>query len=116
MSVRTSEENICVPEAKRRKLATIDLAEHETELSKLTMNGTLVRENGTVTPVASMGNEKGRDIVEILRQGQLIQDEDSMDTDDDECPCGYFHGPGSGHHLDIKAVGLSSEPLLRGPD
>lgn len=32
------------------------------------------------------------------------------------CPCGHLHGPNQGNHHDIYAVGLSSEPLLRGPD
>lgn len=35
---------------------------------------------------------------------------------DHSCPCGHLHGPNQGHHHDIHAVGLASEPLLRGPD
>lgn len=44
---------------------------------------------------------------------------DAMEIDPDtpfECPCGYLHGPGSDEHHDILAVGLASQPLLRGPD
>lgn len=32
----------------------------------------------------------------------------------DGCPCGHLHG--QGEHVDLAAVGLSSTPLMRGPD
>lgn len=78
--------------------------------ARMTENHTLIGgPNRLVTP--SMNND-GKDLCEVSEFG----DGTAMDTRKDECPCGYFHGPGENGHHDIKAVGFTSRPLLRGPD
>lgn len=66
-----------------------------------------------------------KDVVKPSVSIVIEQNSDEMEVDEItemklqnkfECPCGYLHGPGQGHHDDIHAVGLSNEPLLRGPD
>lgn len=80
------------------------------ESGRVLDNGTVINRNsGLVTP--SMSND-AKDLREISGLG----DGSGMDTREDECPCGYFHGPGESGHHDIKAVGFTSQPLLRGPD
>ncbi|CAH6718446.1 hypothetical protein CLIB1444_01S06898 [[Candida] jaroonii] len=53
---------------------------------------------------------------EVDEVDEVDQIDKMEDIHKSECPCGYLHGPGQGHHDDINAVGLSSQPLLRGPD
>lgn len=75
---------------------------------RMTENGTLVGgPNGLVTPSVSSDESK-------LQEKKC--DDSAMDTREDECPCGHFHGPGYKGHHDVKAVGMTNKPLFRGPD
>lgn len=97
------------PEPKRRKFQlAIPLL-----VKNVSDEGTQIRMDGTMTPVEQSPAVNGAQFSDACIQ----QTVDHMDIDTclSECPCGYLHGPGTSHHLDISAVGLSSN-MMRGPD
>lgn len=64
--------------------------------------------NDTVPENVDVSNSLASSLSEQMNQDNSASFQD--------CPCGFLHGPGQGHHHDKQAVGLSSFPLLRGPD
>lgn len=120
MVVHYLEESRSTAEIKKRKMESkenidrmiLSMKKNEgnQQPNRVLENGTIIDgHNGLVTP--SMSND-----VKDLRRISGLGDGSGMDTREDECPCGYFHGPGESGHHDIKAVGFTSQPLLRGPD
>lgn len=91
LSIRSEEFEL--PVSKRRKFVELE--------ATVTQIGTEIRSNGTMTPV------------ELI----FADENDNMDTEitQEECPCGYLHGPGFGHCHDISAVGFSPN-IMRGPE
>ena len=114
MAVHYLEESRSTTDVKRRKIEDKESIDKmflsiKNDGLKISENGTVINGcNGLVTPSKS-NDEKAR---EISGLGHGTE----MDTREDECPCGYFHGPGESGHHDIRAVGFTSQPLLRGPD
>lgn len=112
MAVHYLEESRSTTDIKKRKIEgkeSIDsmFSNMKNEAFRVSENGTEINgRSGLVTPSKS-NDEKVREISGLGSE---------MDTRDDECPCGYFHGPGESGHHDIRAVGFTSQPLLRGPD
>ncbi|KAK6458960.1 uncharacterized protein RJT20DRAFT_132117 [Scheffersomyces xylosifermentans] len=88
----------------------------------INQNGTIVNSsNGTVTPSNFSSVASTNDDIDMISGDNFAKKSipDMMDISYDggaDCPCGYFHGPGQGHHHDLKAIGFSSQPLMRGPD
>lgn len=75
------------------------------------VNNSKVSSNGTFTPVSSYdGTNESSDIA--------MEDASTTNVSSvsEDCPCGFFHGPGQGDHHDIKAVGFAEIPLMRGPE
>ncbi|CUM49232.1 unnamed protein product [Debaryomyces tyrocola] len=114
MAVHYLEESCSTTDIKKRKIEGKEGIDKmflsiKNEGFRVSENGTVINgRNGLVTPSKS-NDEKVREI-------SGFGDGPEMDTREDECPCGYFHGPGESGHHDIKAVGFTSQPLLRGPD
>ncbi|CAG89564.1 DEHA2F19184p [Debaryomyces hansenii CBS767] len=114
MAVHYLEESRSTTDIKKRKIEgkeSIDkmFLSIKNEEFRVSESGTVINgRSGLVTPSKS-NDEKVREI-------SGVGDGSEMDTREDECPCGYFHGPGESGHHDIRAVGFTSQPLLRGPD
>lgn len=112
---------------------------------RLTVGGTEIRANGTMTPCVSLelrgdiatetlatetfaretpeteavGTVNTSDYLEAAASTTKndIFASDAMDTSVSahQCPCGYLHGPDMPESHDISAVGFSSN-MMRGPD
>lgn len=104
-------ERLSDPDPKRRKLES----KNEKESSgprddRPSTKGAIIRQDGTMTPLCSIDSRnediENMDVDSVTAYSQPVND---------DCPCGYLHGPGDQHH-DITAVGLASVPLLRGPE
>lgn len=90
----TSDIDLELPPSKRTKLVHPKPAYPQLAPSSHASSSTIIHSNGTITPIQS----------------------DSTPMDIDECPCGFLHGPGQGHHEDVTASFGSAVCLLRGPD
>lgn len=65
------------------------------------------------THVASQGNQFA---AAISKDGTTTPtDNEPTLTLSFDCLCGFLHGPGQGHHEDLKACGLLSNPLFQAP-
>lgn len=124
MSVNTS--TITQP-YKKRKLLYYHQIRPVLPVSELVVNQSTVNQPITTQQIVPMDKTFNLNIAE--RNAKSLDNlasevSDDMEVENDpkpvkdtkSCPCGYLHGPNQGHHHDIYAVGLSSEPLLRGPD
>ena len=102
------------PPSKRRKVDHLNLAPGPEFFTLGDPNNTLATFSAPFTPEPSPELDDIEMDTQITHTSLFASSNSTDEVVQLVCPCGYLHG--EGEHNDLSAVGLSSTPLLRGPD